>query len=256
MKELLMNWLRKLLPADTVEIKLKPKEKFQGPVRILAINGSGRGKEGGSAKLMNEFLAQAEKFGGQIQVIHLAEKKIRPCEGCVSKAEGQCVYPCIHEDDDTNQILQAMVDADAFVFVTPNYWAGVSSHIQLLLEKMTSIEENHYSMALEDGREPLFGKPAVLLCSQEGEGAAMALGRLSWALSHMGIWVMPWAMIFKPTILNRGIVRFGMRVINERKFEWVSNTIRACARNLVLVTRQLKDSGYQWDDYDIFEPNC
>jgi multimeric flavodoxin WrbA len=253
-KTIAINFLRKMLPPETVEIRLKPVKKFQGPIKILAINGSGRGSEGGSAKMLNEFVEHVKKFGGEVKIVHLAEKPIEPCEGCVSKGEGFCTYPCIHEYDYTSIILKDMIDADAFVFVTPNYWAGVSSHIQSLLEKMTAIEENHYKIAFENGREPLLGKPAVLLCSQEGEGAAMVLSRLSWALSHMGIWVLPWGMIFKPALLNKRIVRLGMRMINEQKFEWIDNTIRACARNLVLATRQLKD--YQWDDYDIIEPNC
>lgn len=256
MKVFGLNLLRRLLPPETVEVRLKPRVIFRGPVKIIAINGSLRGEEGAGAKLLNDFLAHVRDFGGQVQTITLAEKNIFPCAGCVSQGQGRCTYPCVHRDDDTNSVLQALINADAFVFMAPNYWAGVSSHLQLLLEKMTAIEENHYAIAFKDGREPLFGKPVVLLCSQEGEGASMTLGRLSWALNHMGVWVLPWGMIFKPALLNRGLVRFGMRVINERKFEWVDNTLRVSARNLVCLTAQLKELGYQWDDYKIIEPNC
>jgi hypothetical protein len=48
----------------------------------------------------------------------------------------------------------------------------------------------------------------------------------------------------------------GMRLIGQRKFEWVDNNLRAAGRNIVLVTRLLKENGYQWDDYDLIEPNC
>ena len=250
-----INILRKLFPPETVEIRLKPKECFQGPVKILGINGSGRGETGSTAKMLEEFLEHAKKFGAEVKMIHLAEKDIHFCEGCASEKDG-CQYPCIHEDDDTNDILGAIVEADALVFATPNYWAGVPSRLQALLEKMTALEENHNAVAFQDGKDPLLGKPAVLLCSQDGEGAAMVLGRLSWALNHMGLWVLPWGMIFSPNILNRPVVRMGMRIINERKFEWIPSTIRLAARNLVLLTDLLKKENYQWDDFNEIEPAC
>jgi len=253
--ELGINLLRRLFSPETVEIRLKPKERFRGPVKILGINGSGRGASGSTAKMLDEFMDQAKKFGAEVETIHLAEKNMRFCDGCASEKDG-CHFPCIHEDDDTNEILRAIIEADALVFATPNYWAGVSSRIQMLLEKMTALEENHYGIALEDGREPLLGKPSFLLCSQDGEGAAMVLGRLSWALNHIGIWVLPWGMVFKPNILNRPVVRLGMRAMNERKFEWIPNTIRAGARNLVLVAELFKRENYQWDDYKTIEPAC
>jgi hypothetical protein len=152
--------------------------------------------------------------------------------------------------------LQAIIDADAFVFATPVHWAAPSAFIKILMDKMTAIEENHYEIAFKDGREPLLGKPCVLLASQEGDGATMALSWMAGELREMGIWTLPWGQTFRPALLERRIVRLGMRLIGQRKFEWVDNNLRAAGRNIVLVARLLKESGYQWDDYDVIEPNC
>ncbi|MBU3901481.1 flavodoxin family protein [Patescibacteria group bacterium] len=256
MKTFLFNLLRKILGPETVEVRLKPREKFQGSVKILGISGSPRGTKSGSHKMLEMVLSHARNFGAETKTIVLYEKKMRPCEGCVSDKDRECFFPCIHEDDDTNEVLQAMIDADAFVFATPVHWAAPSVFIKILMDKMTAIEEHHYKIAFKDGREPLLGKPCVLLASQEGDGATMALSWMAGELREMGVWTLPWGQIFKPALLERKIIRAGLRLINERKFEWIDNTLRAAGRNIVLVTKLFKESGYQWDDYDLIEPNC
>lgn len=252
----LFNLLRRILPPETVEVRLKPKENFRGPVRILGISGSPRGEKSSSHQLLLKTLEYARSFGGETKLIMLCEKRMRLCEGCVSDESLECTFPCIHNDDDTNEVLQAMIDADAFVFATPIHWAAPSAGIKILVDKMVALEENHYEIAFRDGREPLLGKPCVLLASQEGDGATMALSWLAGELREMGLWVLPWGQTFKPVLLNKGIVRLGMRALNQRKFEWIENNLRAAGRNIVLVSKLLKENGYQWDDYNLIEPNC
>lgn len=249
------NLLRRLLGPETVEVRLRPREKFQGPARILGVSASPRGAKSRSHKMLEGVLAHARSFGARTETIMLYDKKMQPCEGCVSDDDRKCVFPCIHEDD-TNEILRAIINADAFVFATPVHWAAPSAFLKIMMDKMTAIEENHYEIAFRDGREPLLGKPSILLASQEGDGATMALSWLAGELREMGIWVLPWGQIFRPALLEKRIIRTGLLAINERKFEWIENTLRASARNLVLITELLKKSGYQWDDYDTIEPNC
>jgi len=259
MKELLRVFLfkvlRRLLPPETVDVRLKPKDEFRGPVRILGVASSPRGQRSNSYQMMQTVLEHAKNFGAETRVIMLCEKNIKPCEGCVSDSDRVCVFPCIHEDD-TNDILREIIDADAFVFATPVHWAAPSVLLKNLVDKMVALEENHYELAFRDGREPLLGKPCVLLASQEGDGGTAALNWLAGELREMGVWTLPWGQTFKPVLLNKAIVRLGLKTINQRKFEWIDNNLRAAGRNLVLVARLLKESGYQWDDYDLIEPNC
>lgn len=255
MKVFLFNLLRRLIGTETVEVRLNPKEKFQGSVKILGISGSPRGAKSDSYKMLETVLSYARSFGAETKTIMLCEKNIQKCKGCVSDEKDTCTFPCIHEDD-TNEVLQAMIDADAFVFATPVHWSAPSADIKILIDKMTALEGNHYEIAFKNGREPLLGKPCVLLASQVGDGANMVLGWLAGQLRAMGIWTLPWGQVFRPNLLNKRLVRVGLRIINERKFEWIDDTMRVDGRNIVLITKLLKESDYRWDDYKYIEPNC
>ena len=260
MKPFWFNLTRKVLKwamgTDRIEVSLRPAEKVQGSVKILGISGSPRGRKSRSYKMMAKVLEHARVFGAQTQEIILCEKTMKPCEGCLSDPDKECTFPCIHCEDDTNEILQMMIDADAFVFATPIHWAAPSAIMKILIDKMISLEENHYEIAMSDGREPLLGKPCALIASQEGDGATGALGWMAAELREMGVWTIPCGQTFKPALLEKKIVKLGMFALGERKFEWIENNLAAAGRNLALVTRLLKESGYKWDDYDVIEPNC
>ena len=232
----------------------------QKKVKVLGISCSPRREDEGHGLSRSEYLLEkimkySRDFGGQTEIIRLSDKKIKICEGCYSDSKGglACVFPCIHQDD-TNLVLQAIIDCDALVFSTPIYWGGVSSSFRILVEKMTALENNAKDIFRAIGKEPLEGKIFALLASEDSEGASMALPQVAWAFNHMGMIIVPYGMIFEPALLQRTIVKLGLRLIGIRKFEWIENSIRLAARNLVLLPKQL--SGYQFDDYKIDEPRA
>lgn len=186
------------------------------------------------------------------EMIALRKKRIAPCEGCVSYGKGErCKFPCVHADD-TNEILEAIIGADILVFSSPVYWGSPSSLFHILKEKMTALENNSYEIFKERGREPLQGKPYILLASQDTDGAALALSQVAWAFSHMGMLLIPYGLIYRHAILERRIARWGLRLMCERRHEWVDNTIRLCARNLIGVAERMQ--GFEFDDYKVIEP--
>jgi len=226
-------------------------------IKVLCISGSPRETESNSDKMLKLLMQYIAEFDGEPELIRLTNKNILQCEGCYSKTRdgSKCVFPCIHVGkDDTDEILRKIIDADAIAISTPVYWASASALVHRLIEKMTAIENNSESIVQEIGHEPLLGKPFILLCSQEAEGASMALSQLAWALTHMGLILLPWGMIFKPAMLNKKIVRLGLKMIGERKFEWIDNTIRLAARALVNVPHMLE--GFDFDDHKVVEPRC
>jgi multimeric flavodoxin WrbA len=234
-------------------------------IRVLGISASPRAAQENiksdinhgtslSDAMLVDLLNYIETFGGEAQIIRLAEKKIAPCAGCYSQEEKACVFPCIHEDDDTNQILEEIMKADALAFATPIYWGSVSSLLRILIEKMTVLENDRWNIYDRTGRDPVEGKPYVLLATQISEGASLALSQMVWSLNNMGLIFLPYGFIYKQSILNRKIVRLGLRLIGERKFEWAENTLRLAARNLVLFTAAIKD--YSFDDDTEREPIC
>lgn len=224
-------------------------------VQVLGISGTPRGEQGRSDELLCDLLYHAKNFGAYTELLRLSEKKVLPCAGCYSSRPEDCIFPCIHDGmDNTQEVLEKIILADALAIATHVHWGGHSSHINLLIGKMTAIENNLDQIRKKTGREPLVGKPFALIASQSGEGASMALSQINWAVNHMGMFCVPWGMIYEPVILKKTVVRAGLRVIGHRKFEWIPNTIRLAARNLVLLARKL--AGYEFDDYLVKEPRC
>ncbi|PJE58270.1 MAG: hypothetical protein COU81_01630 [Candidatus Portnoybacteria bacterium CG10_big_fil_rev_8_21_14_0_10_36_7] len=223
-------------------------------VSILGISSSPRGEKSRSEKMLQKVLFYARKFGGETKILRLCELNIMHCEGCYSQTiDGdKCVYPCIQSDqDDIDMLLDEMINADALVIATPVYWGSGCSYLQVMLEKMTCLENNERKVIDRYRKLTLEGKLAVLLASQDGEGASMALAQISWALNHMGVMILPYGKIFQPSLLSNRFVRFGLRLIGVKKFGWVDNTLRLAGRNLVNVTRLLK--GYNFDDNKVIE---
>lgn len=232
----------------------------QSKIKVLGISCSPRREEGGhkssrSEHLLERLMGHVRNFGGEAKMIRLSDRIIMPCEGCYSDSDdgATCTFPCIHQDD-TDAILEAIIDCDALVLATSIYWGAPSSLLRILIEKMTALENNAKDIHRFRGQEPLEGKFFALLASQDSEGASMALSQTAWALNHMGMILLPYGLIFEPALLERPIVRMGLRLIGVRKFEWVENSIRLAARNLVLMSQLLSD--YKVDDYKVIEPKA
>ncbi len=224
-------------------------------IKVLGISASPRGSGSRSEQLLVKLLDHARTFGGEVELLRLSEKRILPCEGCYSTKPNLCTFPCIHQYiDNTHEVLEKIIHADALAIATPVHWGGPSTLLSTLIGKMTAIENNQDLIWKKYGKEPLAGKAFALIASQDGDGAAMALSQVNWAFNHMGMFCVPWGMIFKHSILERPVVRIGMKLIGEHKFEWIENTLRLAARNLVILPQLL--AGHEFDDGEVKEPRC
>lgn len=88
-------------------------------MKVLAINGSMKAKNGCTDKILQPFLAGMQKAGAEIETIYLAEKSIKHCTGCMTcwfKTIGRCVI-----EDDMVEISNKMLKADLVVYGTPTY---------------------------------------------------------------------------------------------------------------------------------------
>jgi NAD(P)H-dependent FMN reductase len=236
------------------------------PIRVLGISASPRdtaartklnhGKESHSSRLMAKLLAYVTKYGGETETVRLAEQKIAPCLGCYSDSKDGtgCTYPCrqVERGDTANRILEKIVAANALVISTPIYWGGVPGPLANLIQRMTALENNRYDIRDKNkGQEPILAKPIVCLASQKLEGASIALAQLAWGLNHMGFTILPWSLLFEHNIMENGLVRFGLRVIGEQGFDWMENTLRLVARNILLYVEHGRR--HTFDDYEVKE---
>ena len=88
-------------------------------MKIVAFNGSPRGKQSNTDRILQPFLDGARKAGAQTETIYLRELEINPCLGCYTcwtKTPGVCVHK-----DDMPPLLVKMRQADIVVYATPLY---------------------------------------------------------------------------------------------------------------------------------------
>ena len=83
-------------------------------MRIAAFNGSPRGKKGNTQVLVEAFLEGARDAGAEAECVHLVEKRIKPCNACLScwvKTPGRCA-----QNDDMAPLLDQVIGSDVVVF--------------------------------------------------------------------------------------------------------------------------------------------
>ncbi len=104
-------------------------------MKITAINGSPKGRDGNTNIMVSAFLKGAEKAGAKTVNIFLAEKEVRHCKGCMScwfSTPGQCVI----KDDHMAEILAEGEGTDILVLATPLKYANISSMLKAFIERM------------------------------------------------------------------------------------------------------------------------
>jgi len=103
-------------------------------VRILAINGSPRGENGNTDRILQPFLEGAREAGAKAQTVYLRGKKINHCTGCFTcwtKTPGVCIHK-----DDMPGLLDKVRRADILVYATPLYVFTVSGLMKDFMDRL------------------------------------------------------------------------------------------------------------------------
>ncbi len=118
-------------------------------LKVLGISTSPRLK-GNSDLLLREALAGAESAGAQVEYLRVANLNIAPCAECNScYSTGRC-----RVQDDYQQVLQKMLDADRLIFATPVFFATVCAQAKMLIDRGQCLWANKYvlkRLLFEDG---------------------------------------------------------------------------------------------------------
>ncbi len=97
---------------------------------ILIISSSPR-KSGNSDMLCEQFRKGAEEAGNQVDKIRLAELAIDYCSACYAcKKTGHCVM-----QDDMEQVIAKMRDADVIVLATPVYFYTMCAQMKTMIDR-------------------------------------------------------------------------------------------------------------------------
>lgn len=105
-------------------------------MNILLLNGSPRkGNTFSALEKLKQGLQNIKDL--QINQIDTSKVSVSPCIACEKcKQHHKCIF-----NDDTNSVIDAIVDADAVIFATPVYWWGITSQLKLIIDKFYSRQE-------------------------------------------------------------------------------------------------------------------
>ncbi|MBM4340972.1 MAG: flavodoxin family protein [Deltaproteobacteria bacterium] len=100
-------------------------------MRAIGIVGSPR-RNGNTEYLMNVALSILEREGIDSELIPLAGKEIKPCDGCLRcKKEIRCVI----EGDDFEVIYRKMRETDGIILGSPVYFSSATPQLISLLDR-------------------------------------------------------------------------------------------------------------------------
>lgn len=103
-------------------------------MKIVAINGSHKGKFGNTDKMVSAFFKGAQAAGAETLNIFLAEKEIKYCKACKVcwfNGLGECVIK-----DDMTEILSLMEGLDVCILATPIYVDNISSMLKAFMDRL------------------------------------------------------------------------------------------------------------------------
>jgi FMN-dependent NADH-azoreductase len=110
-------------------------------MKIVAINGSPRGKESATNVMVSAFLKGSEKAGAETINIFLSEKDIQYCKGCYTcwnSTPGECII-----DDDMASVISSLKNANVIILATPLYFNNVSGTLKVFIERLTATGNPH-----------------------------------------------------------------------------------------------------------------
>lgn len=141
-------------------------------MKILAINGSPKGKRSNTWRLTSAFLEgitiQKENGGAQapeIETLNIGSLNIKPCLGCFScwsKTPGEC---CIR--DDMQGVINKILWADVVVWSFPLYYFGLPGQLKTLIDRQLPMSLPFMCTETESGGHPsrydMSGKSTVVI---------------------------------------------------------------------------------------------
>ena len=102
-------------------------------MKVLAINGSPR-KDGNTAILIKAVLDELKKEGIETELIQFSGKTIQGCKACLKCFENKD-KKCVFDNDDFNECLEKIIEADGIILGSPTYFTDVTSEMKGLIDR-------------------------------------------------------------------------------------------------------------------------
>lgn len=160
-------------------------------IKIIGICTSARGKASNTYYLMKLAFDNLKDENIEKEIIMASELRLRPCDHHYSMNARMCVHPCLITQTDPNdemkKIYDGILSADVVIFSTPIYWGNHSQLMQLIVERLNSLENANsvYHKVI------IKNKIGALMILGHEDGYQHVAGNLMNFLTEMG-------MIFPP----------------------------------------------------------
>lgn len=113
-------------------------------IKILGLHTSQRGRDSNSYFLMKQAFDSLIDGSLEKEIIVASELNLRPCEHHYSISAKMCVHPClitqIDGKDEMKKIYDSILNSDVIIFATPIHWGNCSQLMQLIIERLNSLE--------------------------------------------------------------------------------------------------------------------
>ena len=198
---------------------------------MLGICTSVRGRESNTYFLMKRAFDALRDPDVETEIIVASELKLRPCEHHYSMDSRMCVHPClitqIDKDDEMKKIYDGILSADIVIFSTPIHWGNHSLLMQLIVERLNSLE-NANSV---HGQVVVKNKIGGLMILGHEDGYQHVAGGLMNFLSAMGMIFPPQACAAWVGESDEDTKKDRPRIENDREisdafFDIVDNTVK------------------------------
>jgi multimeric flavodoxin WrbA len=105
-----------------------------GIMKLLGLSFSPR-KQGNTELLLQRVSAGAREQGAEMELYRIADKDIKPCDGCGSCFQtGAC-----HIQDDMQELYERMLQADGIVFGTPVYFYNITAQGKAVIDRTIAL---------------------------------------------------------------------------------------------------------------------
>ncbi len=111
-------------------------------MKISIFNSSPRKEKGNTHRIVMEFLTGAHEQGATSSYTMLADKNIKPCNGCFNcwiTTPGKCTT-C----DDMSSLLEEIKSTDILVFATPLYIDNVTGIMKNFMDRLIPLIDPHF----------------------------------------------------------------------------------------------------------------
>ena len=115
-------------------------------MNILILNGSPR--HHGNTHAVLQTMKSILENGNTVEALDVCTLKLSgccACDGC-KRNGGHCVCP-----DESDAVIQKIVQADAIIFGTPVYWWGMSAQLKMVVDKFYSQDSQFKTMCKKIG---------------------------------------------------------------------------------------------------------